>query len=271
MSEYGLTLQEYKDLVALVLENREVDADMPRTLKRAFLEMQKTVDQKLRRELTFAQDENIFLHVAYNTDEVRKNYIVGVFGASGAGKSYSICQTILRDPAADAYPRIYLIGAVGEDDPSYDPLRDFFKEKYVYRNPMDMTPADRQMRNYERGACVILDDIDSTADPRVRKATQLFRDRLLEKARHKSLRIWSSVHLFNSYRETSKLRNSSRWLYLFPRSIPRTLLQVLDQTFGWKRQKRQLLLKKCQQDGRLCVISKQHPQFLLTSKRIILL
>jgi len=85
------------------------------------------------------------------------------------------------------------------------------------------------------------------------------------------LRLWNSAHLFNSYRQTTKIRNSSRWLFIFSRSIPKTLLQILDQTFAWKRQRRQAMLKKCQEYGRLTVISKKYLQFLMTPKTLILL
>ena len=181
-----------------------------------------------------------------------------------------MCQTILRDPALEHYENVFLIGAVGEDDISYEPLKQKMFERYHYMNSDDITGSDLKIRDYAK-SCVILDDIDSTADPRKRRAAQLFRDRLLQTARHFSTRVWSTCHLFNGYRETSKIRNSARWRFLFPRSIPHTLIQILEKDFNFKREAAMHMMKQCQKDSRLCVISKNFPQFLCTSKRIILL
>ena len=162
-------------------------------------------------------------------------------------------------------------GAVGEDDPSYEPLQKKLGARYSYHNTADMDTEMYEVDYYPRGSCLILDDISAESDPKRKAAVLLLRDRLLTIARHRSLRIWSTEHLFNNYRITAKLRNCARWIYVFPRSIPKTFLDILEHTFSWKRSKRMALLKKVQQDGRVCVFSKQFPQFLCTSKRLILL
>ena len=141
--------------------------------------------------------------------------IVSVFGASGSGKSWSVCQLLLRDPAVMHYERIYLIGTVGEDDPSYQALRDAYPEKFDFLNTSDLTADDLKIAQYKH-SCIILDDIDSEPERIIRKNVQLFRDRLLQTARHYSIRVINTAHRFNSYHETSKMRNSSKFIGIFP-------------------------------------------------------
>lgn len=270
MKQHNITRREYRDLLQLLKEGVEVNEEADRSMKKAYLDMRITLERKLKKEIIFDAKDKAYLRINYDTTEPKTNYIIGVFGASGSGKSYSVCQTVLRDPALVHYENVFLVGAVGEDDISYEPLKEKMFERYHYMNSDDITGSQLKIRDYAK-SCVILDDIDSTADPRKRRAAQLFRDRLLQTARHYSTRVISTSHLFNGYRETSKIRNSARWIFIFPRSIPHTLIQTLEKDFNFKREAAHHMLKMCQRDGRLTVVSKNHPQFLMTPKRIILL
>ena len=118
LEEFGLTVQEYDMLVDMVRKEEEIDADTDRSIKKAFLKMRILVEKKLKKEIAFELSDAAYLRLNYDTREERTNYIVGVFGASGSGKSYSVCQLLLRDPAFDEYERIVLVGSVGEEDPS---------------------------------------------------------------------------------------------------------------------------------------------------------
>ena len=270
MKDFGLTMREYDQLVDIVRSGHPIDPDTDRGLKRAHLHMRITVEKKLKKEVSFTEDDEIYLRILYDTHEPKTNYIVGVFGASGSGKSYSVCQLLLRDPALHTYERLVLIGSVGEDDPSYAPLKDELFTKFNFINTKDITQSDLVVRDYAHCA-LIFDDIDSEANPKLRKAIQLFRDRCLQTARHFSIRIINTAHLFNSYRETAKIRNSARWLFIFPRSIPHTLVQILEKTYNFKKSAALHLTNLCKRDGRLTVIHKNAPTYLMTPKRLILL
>ena len=270
-SELKLDKYEFDELVRRIQQNETSDPSWSRTLKRAWLELNKTVDSKLRKELEFDRSDSVFLKVAFDVDKERVNSIVGVFGASGAGKSWSIQETILRFPSLHLVPRVLLFGSVGETDPSFERLRHELHERYEYKNPREMDANDFEGKNYERRSVLIFDDIDSISDGRVRRQTQHFRDTCFEIARHRSQTIFASVHLFHSYRATAKIRNSSRYFFVFPRSVPKVLLDVLDKTFAWSRRRRQAMLKHAQADGRLCVFSMKHPQFIMTPKRLVIL
>ena len=270
LEEFGLTVQEYDMLVDMIRKGSEIDADTDRTIKKAFLKMRILVEKKLKKEIAFEEADQAYLRLNYDTREERTNYIVGVFGASGSGKSYSVCQLLLRDPAFNEYERVVLVGSVGEEDPSYEPLRDKAWERFTFINTRDIKPGDLVVRNYAHCA-LVFDDIDSEADRKVRKQIQHFRDRCLQTARHYSIRVINTAHLFNSYRETAKIRNSARYLFILPRSIPHTLIQILEKSYNYKKAHALHLTNICKRDGRLTVISKNAPSFLMTPKRLILL
>ena len=270
LSEFGLTVEEYDSLVDMIRKAQEIDHDANRLIKRAFLKMRILVETKLKKEIAFELADEAYLRLNYDTREERTNYIVGVFGASGSGKSYSVCQLLLRDPAFNEYERVVLVGSVGEEDPSYEPLRDKAWERFTFLNTRDVKPEDLVVRNYAKCA-LVFDDIDSEADRKVRKQIQHFRDRCLQTARHYSIRVINTAHLFNSYRETAKIRNSARYLFILPRSIPHTLIQILEKSYNYKKAHALHLTNICKRDGRLTIISKNAPSFLMTPKRLILL
>ena len=269
--EHGLSKVEYEHIIEGVKKNKPIDPTWPTSMKRAWIDIRDTISSKLKRELTLDRSDESFIRYYYNTTKPRTNNIIGVFGNSGTGKSWSVCRTIMTDPALHAYPKIRLIGTVGGSDPSFEPLREKMFQVYEYFNSDEMSPEDLSIKDLTKGKCIILDDIDSTANARVRKSLQLYRDRLLQIGRHKSLRIWNTAHLFNGYRETAKIRNSAKTLFIFPRGIPGTLFQILTKSYNWKASRAQHMVDNCIRDGRLTVISRNHPQFLCTPKRIVLL
>ena len=267
---FSLTQTEYIHLLQLASKDIELDADTNRTTKRAYLEIKTRLQNKMRREIVFDPDDKVYLRINYDTTLPKRNNIFSFFGASGSGKSYCVCQTILRDPAVSMYERIFLFGTVGEDDPSYQPLRDEYPHKFEFRNTSDLTAEDLKVSIY-KGCCIVLDDIDSEPERTTRKAIQLFRDRLLQTARHYSIRVISTAHRFNSYQETSKMRNSSKFIAIFPRSIQHTLIQILEKEYQFSAKDAMRLTRQCKRDGRVTVLRRQHPALLLTPKRIVLL
>ena len=271
LKDYGLSIAEYDQIVQDLQETKPVNPDYDRNLKKCYLDLQQTINNKLKREFAIDKGDEHVIKLNYDTSKPRQNYIISVFGAPGAGKSYSVMQTILSDPALFHYPKVFLIGAVGEDDPSYEPLKNKLKAKYEYHNTSDLPHEMYEMDFYPRGSCIIFDDISSESDKKRKQAVLLMRERMLSICRHKSLRIISTEHQFFNYRTTAKMRNNSKWVFVFPRSIPKTFLDILEHTFSWRRNKRNAMLKLVQADGRLVVFHFAYPQFFMSPKRIVLL
>ena len=134
-----------------------------------------------------------------------------------------------------------------------------------------VTAAQCHIDFYQRNSAVCFDDTTSTVDRRRRAMVQELSDIMLTTARHRSIRVITVYHRFNSYRTTSKARNSSASIHIFPRTIPHTFIQILEKNFGYKKNKREALLRLAQQDGRMSVFKMTHPEALITAKRILLL
>ena len=66
MSEFNVTNAEFKLLCLHAQRNLDADAAWPRGLKRAYLEIVKKADAKLKRELEFGPDEDVFLAPAFD-------------------------------------------------------------------------------------------------------------------------------------------------------------------------------------------------------------
>ena len=269
VKEFGLSRAEFNQVVDDIQNTKPMNVDYDRTMKKAYLEIKQTINNKLKKEITLDYSDKEYLRLWYSTEKPNTNRAIALFGSSGSGKSHATCQLILRNLHSFHVPRVYLISCVSEDDPSYEPLRSKYKERYEYISTNSQTTFDH--RDYERGSIIILDDVDQTPNKKTRKNIQFHRDSLWTVGRHRSYNLISTNHIYAGFRLTQKTRSSSRWLGIFARSVPRVLLDVLEKDFAMSKPKRMDLLKKCQQDGRLTWISKSFPQFLLTPKRLILI
>ena len=271
LTEFNITPAEFQHLCQHHQGGKPADVAWPRGLKRAYLEIQKSTDSKLKGELEFDKDEDVYLAPAFNTNALRTNYISTAWSSSGGGKSYAIQGILLRNPSIADIPMTYLFGSVGDEDPSFDKLRERLRERFKFVKPSDMKAENFNYREYEIGACLIFDDCNSISNKRTRAQMIQFIDTVLEVARHRSQIIIISNHLYHNYAATSKMRNSSRYMLLFPRNTPKVLRSILEIDYGWSKQKRQAMVRKCRDDSRMTFLSKNHPSYLMSEKRLVLL
>jgi hypothetical protein len=271
MKDTNITLEEYKRLCSDLKSTKPVNPDYTRSLKKAYTLMREMIGQKLRRELTLSRMDPHFIRYNYDTRKRNTAQHRLYCGTSGSGKSWALVRQTLDNPDLFHITKFTLIGTTGEGDPSYQPLKDYFGARFDYINSEEITAEQCQVAYYPRCSMICFDDTTSTVDRKRRAAVQELSDRLLTTARHRSINLTVVIHRFNSYRQTSKVRNSSSTWHLFPRTIPSTLLQILDKNFGWKKRKREDLLRRVQFDGRQTTIRVDFPQLLLTPKRIVLL
>jgi len=269
--DHNITLDEYQRLCDDVKKTKVVNPDYPRNMKKAFLYMQELVAHKLRRELVLSRMDPNWIRYNYDTSKPNTAQHQLYCGSSGSGKSWAVVRAVKLDPHVYHYTKFTLIGTTGETDPSYQPLRDYFGARFEYINSEEITAEQCTVNYYPRSSCVCLDDCSSTVDRKRRRAVAELRDRLLHTARHRSIKLVVVIHRFNGYRDTSKARNSSSTWHIFARTIPSTFIQILDKNFGWKKNKREDMLRRCQYDGRMTVFRVDHPQALITPKRIVLL
>ena len=270
MKEFALSKNEFVLLVARVEKGEPVIETSSRTLKRAYLEIQRIMNEKLKKTLEFSSRDKVFLKPVYDTMPNRKNQIVTLFGSSGAGKSWMINDLLCRNPAVldSTVPVIYLFSSVGEDDPSYKPIKSLYGERFVWVDPRDVEQDALRVKSYKEKSVLVFDDINSISDERVRSRVIRFRDHCLEVARHRSLVIISSEHLMFGRLQTQKLRNSSAYYVLYPRNSPKPIDLVLDEQFNLNRHERVDLVKKLKREGRGQFLHVDSPAYLVNTKRV---
>ena len=164
---------------------------------------------------------------------------------------------------------VYKFSSV-ENDPSFKPLRDLMGEKFVYKDPRELTPEECNVKSYDKKSVLIFDDINSISDKRIRNMVINFRDNCLEVARHRSLVVLSSDHLMHARQLTAKLRNSSAFMVFYPRNSPKPIDHVLEHNMAMNRFERVDLIKKIIKEGRSQFIRMDSPSYLINSKRCLL-
>jgi len=270
--EFALSKHEFRILVDRVAKGEPVLETSSRTIKRAYLEIQRVINQKLKTSLEFSPQEKVFLKPVYDTTKDRTNFITFVCASSGAGKSYSINDILMRNPAIqhDVVPSVHLFSSVG-NDPSFAPLRNLYGERFVHHDPRDLQPEVLNKRTYQAKSVIIFDDTNSISDRKIRNKITQFRENLLEIARHQSLVIICSEHLFHSRMATQRLRNSAAYFILFPRNSIKAIDDVLDNQFSMQRHERSDLIKKLKREGRAQFIRQDTPSYIINTKRVQLL
>ena len=271
--EFALSKNEFRILVDRVAKGEAVLETSSRTIKRAYLEIQRVINQKLKTTLEFSPNEKVFVKPIYDTTKDKTNQITFVCGSSGAGKSFSVNDMLMRNPAIqqNIVPSIHLFSSVGNTDPSYKPIRDFYGERFIYHDPRDLEPEALNKRSYQTKSVLIFDDTNSISDRKVRARIVQFRENMLEIARHQSLVIICTEHLFHSRMATQRLRNSAAYYRLFPRNSVKPIDDVLDNQFAMQRHERSDLIKKLKQEGRSQFIRMDTPSYIINTKRVMLI
>ena len=151
MKEFSLSKHEFNILVDRVAAHQQVQETSSRTIKRAFLEIQRLVHSKLKTSLEFSAKE-----------KDRTNQILSLFASSGAGKSWMVNDLLMRNPAIQnvIVPHIYLFSSVGSDDPSYKPIKEFYGvERFFWMNPRDLDEDMLNIHSYKEKSVLIFDDV----------------------------------------------------------------------------------------------------------------
>ena len=271
-TEFGLSMREFNDILDLVAKHEPVPEHASRAIKRAYLAIQKVMVMKLKKELEFGPKEDVFVKPIYDTTPNRTNQIMTLFASSGAGKSWMVNDYCMRNPAVqdEIVPGIFLFSSVGDNDPSYKPIKDRYQFKFFWKDPRDLDPEDTQIDTYQEKSILIFDDVNSIGDRKVRNRIIQFRETCLEIARHRSLVIISTEHLYHNRAKTQKLRNSSAFLTLYPRNSPKPIDDVLENIFNLNRHERAALISKLKREARSQFLHIDYPGYIINTKRIML-
>ena len=105
MSDFGLTPAEFKLLCGHASRNLEADAAWPRGIKRAYMEILKVADAKLKKELEFGPDQDVYMVPAFNPIKPKTSYITTAWSSSGGGKTTALCGLLMRRAAFRGCPK----------------------------------------------------------------------------------------------------------------------------------------------------------------------
>jgi GTPase SAR1 family protein len=222
------------------------------------------VIESLKRFMNF--NDKTFLYPVLSKE---KSTRIFCSGSSGSGKSFYISQLIKRNfPPSQL---VYLFSPI-EDDVSFEGLNIFqvnlesFEE--IFGNPFTIEMLD----DGKNASIVIMDDIESIANSKIRKMYLDIRDQLLERGRSHSggygiTTITVSHNPMGGNLTKSSIRESDSFI-LFPSSNQRDTRTLLERYSGITRDNIQEILKL---NTRGVFIKKTVPSYYVAEHNIALL
>lgn len=138
-----------------------------------------------------------------------------VTGPSGSGKSYYCSDWIskyLKKRGNKDIP-IYIFSGV-----DYDPILDDKFEDNIIRVPIDAELITDPIHPSDlKDSIVLMDDVDSIQNVKLRNTVLALRRNLLETCRHYDIALICTSHLISNYSKTRTLLNESTSVTVFPR------------------------------------------------------
>ena len=284
MNEFGLTPEEWEDLVDVALTDEKTD-DYHRRYQLCVRYLRNQIKEKSKTQLDMRGQPYVFkLHYDSTPPPEGKPMpamIVSCIGNTFSGKTFFINEFLCSDLNKD--PRhVYLFSAVRGDDSSLEPLRkklqknerDIRFTKFDLSDYSDDNPVldYLHLEDFEIGKCVLLfDDAGSlTKKNPYREAVIDLLNFSMERIRHTKNILVCSNHLRSDYSRTKKINNSSRIIVLFPRSNKKMILDMLVKDLGMHIVKARILFKELKATGRSCCFHRHHPSFIMTDKLLML-
>jgi len=241
-------------------------------LKRAFDVLEGKANEKLKREINFADDDEVdtLIPVIGRNPEAFDRSIV-LIGPSGSGKSFMLKQILVNDPRK----RTVVLFSKVQDDPSLKEL--------VYMNELTQKPrlvqiplfTDADLAELPNDAdlnatVTVFDDIDAFTGDRGQYLRD-YRDSLLEAGRHKNVSIISTSHILSNYNKTRTILNEAEIVVLFPPANRRSADLFLKDRLGMIKADRDFMIDRSNGSGRFMALRLSNPNVMLHRKGIMLL
>lgn len=119
------------------------------------------------------------------------------------------------------------------------------------------------------GSVVIFDDIDSIANPKIKKAVETLKDTLLKTSRHHNCWVICTSHLSTDYGRTRVVLNECRSITLFPKcGAWKQVERVLKDYSGMTARQIEIIREL---PGRWVTLQKDYPLFITWERGIMLL
>lgn len=199
--------------------------------------------------------------VAVNTETERQ--ILYVAGASGSGKSFW-CRRYV-EAYQKAYPKneVYLFSSIDEDS-SIDKIKNLHRIKISEALIEDGLGA----KDFEN-SCVIMDDVDTLTNSKLRKAVMKIQDDILQCGRHYKVTALITSHVATNGKDTRLILGEAHVITFFPQMMPqRSLKYLLESYMGLSKED---ISKVKNLPGRSVSYIKGFPRCLVSDKEVMVL
>lgn len=188
-----------------------------------------------------------------------------VCGSTMSGKSWAIKDMLLNDKKKR---KIFLITDLQEKDPSFKELYATGRLKRVREHPGDhrVDISIRKFNDQIDGSFVVFDDV-SPANKKING----FRDRLLEKGRHRKITVIVVSHAMRDYHKTKAPLTDSEFIVCFPNANHSAISGFLADKLRMKAREVRMYMHEASKDGRHMCVHLWNPNFLSTEQKAFVL
>ena len=282
LDDYSLKIDEFKALLEIAKNNEHPPDHLDIALHKAFRQLQKKIMNKMTRELKFGEDVELVPKVFRNRGWTP---LVLICGATGAGKSY-LCARLLIEQTTN---RDIIVFTKVPSDPTWNKLkkRESFRIFPLTHHSIEDSgrfelPVEEMI---PRGAIIVFDDNSSltknlrlkgrSAHPyswlNLRRYMHDLNESMLETSRHNGNVVVNIQHVLKNSWGNKRVRNESDFLFLFPRSNKTVLDTELFERWGMRTKERERLTNIFSKDSRHVLLHTHFPNFLMSSRRVIML
>jgi hypothetical protein len=208
-----------------------------------------------------SRGENYHMEVAVNTNTERQ--IIYIAGASGSGKSFWARRYI--EAYQKSYPKrdIIVFSALNEDS-SIDKIKDLKRIKLTDAILQDDLPSSEFA-----DSLVLMDDIDSIQNSKIRKKVMDIQSDILQTGRHFNVSCVITNHLATDGKATRLILAEAHIITFFAQQMPTRMLKyLLENYIGLDKEQ----IKKVKNlPGRSVSYIKGFPRVLVSDKEVMVL
>lgn len=202
-------------------------------------------------------------HFELAVNDTQERQIIYVTGQSGSGKSYWTRRYV--ESYQKIYPDrpIYLFSCIAEDD-SIDKIKGLQR---INLTPEILT-ENLQAEDF-KDSCVIMDDVDTIIDKKLRKKVMEIQGSILQVGRHFNVSAIITSHIATNGAETRLILAEAHAIVFFPHGMSsRALKYLLESYMGMDKNE----IKKIKSlEGRAVTFVKTFPKCVVSDKEVFLL
>lgn len=260
-------------LLKKALTDEKVKAGLSEKLKAALAVLQENAQDKLKREINFADDDRIKkvlpLIGARDTPYDRS---IAFIGPSESGKTYLAKQIIKHD----IRKRPVIVFSKIDDDASLRELKSLRcandKRSRLIQIPLHCENDLMNLpMNTELEECLVLfDDVDSFPEEQAQFLRE-YRNSILESGRHHNITCLSTSHVLLNRQKTKVMLNECELLCLFPGANKQSAFKFLQSRFGLRIDDANNIIAKCIRNGRTMTLRQSCPNLIIHDQGVMMI